>query len=220
MGRNLYDVLRITKFADLDAIRASFRKIAKEVHPDHGGSAEEFATIKRAYDILSDPEARAHYDATGEVPDREPDNQEAMALNAIANMIQTVIATEHATGDPLQAMRTALANDTQNAQRAIEELERKARRCEKLGKRFKTTRGLDPIGAAFAQQIEQAKSQIAGHKQAIATMERALAILKDYQFEREVVSDYMPYQERPGDGGIRMIAEQQQAAPGWGFWGR
>ena len=36
-------------------------------HPDKGGDAVKFKRIQRAYDVLSDPEKRSHYDATGEV---------------------------------------------------------------------------------------------------------------------------------------------------------
>lgn len=34
-------------------------------HPDKGGDATAFAAIQRAYDVLSDAEKRARYDATG-----------------------------------------------------------------------------------------------------------------------------------------------------------
>ena len=36
-------------------------------HPDKGGDAVKFKRIQRAYEFLSDPEKRSHYDATGEV---------------------------------------------------------------------------------------------------------------------------------------------------------
>ena len=39
----------------------------RQEHPDKGGDGVKFKLIQRAYDVLSDPEKRSHYDATGEV---------------------------------------------------------------------------------------------------------------------------------------------------------
>ena len=36
-------------------------------HPDKGGDGVKFKLIQRAYDVLSEPDKRAHYDSTGEV---------------------------------------------------------------------------------------------------------------------------------------------------------
>ncbi len=54
-----YALLGVTADADLEAIKAAFRKKALEHHPDHGGSAEAFIAIKRAYDGIVRRRARA-----------------------------------------------------------------------------------------------------------------------------------------------------------------
>ncbi|KZV35473.1 hypothetical protein F511_30463 [Dorcoceras hygrometricum] len=68
-GRNAYDILRVSQTSSFSEIKASFRKLAKETHPDvalsqsHTSSAsEKFIQILAAYEILSDPNKRAHYD--------------------------------------------------------------------------------------------------------------------------------------------------------------
>ena len=40
-------------------IKSAYRKAARQHHPDKGGDAERFRTARRAFDILSNPEARA-----------------------------------------------------------------------------------------------------------------------------------------------------------------
>lgn len=62
-----YAVLGVPTDADGDTIRASYRKLAKECHPDlhPGDKAAEarFKEIGEAWEVLSDPASRAKYDA-------------------------------------------------------------------------------------------------------------------------------------------------------------
>jgi hypothetical protein len=58
-----YDRLGIDKDVSLEAIKSAFRKKAKKLHSDQGGDDKHFIALKEAYDTLSNPEARASYDA-------------------------------------------------------------------------------------------------------------------------------------------------------------
>jgi hypothetical protein len=59
IGRNPYDVLGIDVTSSKRAARQAFRALAKDAHPDTGGSAEAFDVLKTAADILTDDDARA-----------------------------------------------------------------------------------------------------------------------------------------------------------------
>ena len=48
--RAWWSVLGVSYPCTLDAAKRAFRSLAKTVHPDHGGTAEEFMRIKEAYD--------------------------------------------------------------------------------------------------------------------------------------------------------------------------
>ncbi|XP_077233761.1 chaperone DnaJ-domain superfamily protein [Tasmannia lanceolata] len=67
-GKNAYDVLEVSETSTFSEIKASFRKLAKETHPDtapshtHTKASYRFIQILAAYEILSDSEKRAHYD--------------------------------------------------------------------------------------------------------------------------------------------------------------
>src|SRR5919202_442036 len=67
--QDYYDVLGLARGADDASIKAAFRKLAKECHPDrHNGCAdhaERFKAINEAYDVLKDPQKRAAYDRFG-----------------------------------------------------------------------------------------------------------------------------------------------------------
>ena len=69
MATNYYDLLGVQKGADDAAIKAAYRRLAKECHPDRKGGCKEheakFKAINEAYDVLKDPQKRAAYDRFG-----------------------------------------------------------------------------------------------------------------------------------------------------------
>lgn len=66
MADDLYKILGLTRAASDDEIRSSYRKLAKELHPDlnPGDSAAEdkFKKVAAAFRILGDPDKRKQYD--------------------------------------------------------------------------------------------------------------------------------------------------------------
>ena len=60
--RDLYESLGVAAAATDSEIHRAWRTAAKNVHPDLGGSAEEFQAIHIAYLVLSDPVQRSEYD--------------------------------------------------------------------------------------------------------------------------------------------------------------
>lgn len=64
---DLYTRLEVTAAADTNAIRASYRRLAKRYHPDVSSAPDahsRFIGITEAYEILSDPVKRSRYDRT------------------------------------------------------------------------------------------------------------------------------------------------------------
>jgi len=63
-----YEALGVSRNASTDEIKKAFRKLARELHPDMNPdpvAAERFKTVTHAYDVLSNPESRSHYDMGG-----------------------------------------------------------------------------------------------------------------------------------------------------------
>ncbi len=64
-----YQLLGVPRSADERTIKAAYRKLAMECHPDrHNGCQEreaKFKAISEAYDVLKDPQKRAAYDRFG-----------------------------------------------------------------------------------------------------------------------------------------------------------
>jgi DnaJ domain len=66
VDEDLYERLGIEPSASLEQVTAAFRARAKRLHPDlHPGDpaiAEQFKALTHAYNVLTDPVARATYD--------------------------------------------------------------------------------------------------------------------------------------------------------------
>ena len=62
---NYYDILGVSRDATPDEIRAAYRRLAKQYHPDINSDPqanERFLAIQQAYETLINPDARARYD--------------------------------------------------------------------------------------------------------------------------------------------------------------
>lgn len=66
-GKNYYDILGVSKTATEDEIKAAYRKLAKQYHPDlnknNKEAAEKFKEVNQANEVLSDKQKREQYDA-------------------------------------------------------------------------------------------------------------------------------------------------------------
>jgi len=64
--QDYYEFLQISPNAEPSTIHRVYRFLAGRLHPDNPGTgdAEKFLLLKQAFDVLSDPERRAEYDAT------------------------------------------------------------------------------------------------------------------------------------------------------------
>jgi molecular chaperone DnaJ len=66
--RDLYEILGVPRDASTEDIKKAYRKLAREHHPDVNAdpaAEERFKEVAAAYEILSDSNKRAQYDAYG-----------------------------------------------------------------------------------------------------------------------------------------------------------
>jgi curved DNA-binding protein len=59
-----YDLMQISPKAELETIKRVYKMLVARLHPDNAetGDAEAFMQLRRGFEVLSDPQARASYD--------------------------------------------------------------------------------------------------------------------------------------------------------------
>lgn len=69
VATDYYALLGVARDADADEIKRSYRKLARELHPDVNPdptAVDRFKEVTAAYEVLSDPEKRQMYDLGGD----------------------------------------------------------------------------------------------------------------------------------------------------------
>ena len=60
--RSFYEILGVSRKCSQEEIISAYRKKVIETHPDKGGDSITFQNVRKAYEILSNPELRRNYD--------------------------------------------------------------------------------------------------------------------------------------------------------------
>lgn len=69
-SQDYYSLLKVERTVNLAEIKRSYRQLARQLHPDlnpdDDRAAEQFKALNEAYEVLSDPVRRRHYDRYGQ----------------------------------------------------------------------------------------------------------------------------------------------------------
>ena len=95
--RDYYEVLGVERTVEVTELKKAYRRLAMEHHPDRNpGNAEAEAKFKEAseaYQVLSDPQKRAHYDRFGHEAPTPEGNAQPIAQDKI---VVPLIEADHA----------------------------------------------------------------------------------------------------------------------------
>lgn len=172
-----YETLGVPRDATQEQIRAAFRRVASEAHPDRqGGSTERMQAVNAAYAVLSDEERRAAYDAG------EFEGSPIAVARAILHSI-FVSALRQNSQDPFK-FATEQVNSSEriakleagNLRQAIERLESQRMRIAPKGKS-------DLFHEALDAQIRAAEHELRGYEQNVENCKHVLQLLND-EYER------------------------------------
>lgn len=176
-GANLYDLLGVEPTATQDEIRSAFRRLARQLHPDReGGDADRMAAVNQAYEALSDPEARARYDATGDW--RAPPPLDVQAMAQITQALHGVLVHGGECA-VLESIRGVLRKAEQDMRQARAKLEAEPARIERQRAKLAARQDTDPLAGVFDQMARQAAEQVQKIDASLKAIERAYVLLEE-----------------------------------------
>jgi curved DNA-binding protein CbpA len=189
---DLYALLGVSRTASPSDIKAAFRRKVKDSHPDVGGDPEDFHLLKLAYDVLTDEEARRHYDETGEVPSDRAGNatDEAHFRTLVGDLLMTMIAqgTSPTFSNMLEEMNEALAVQVRATDRQLASLSELVSRIEEVLSRLHAGEGEDFLIVLLQERRDETEAKIKkarGLKTRLLRLQQRLAL---YSYDVQVES--------------------------------
>jgi serine/threonine protein kinase len=102
--KDYYALLEVDREADVPTIKAAYRRKAHGHHPDRGGNPADFAAVREALDVLTDPAKRTRYDRLGTaapVQIRSKDHVYTVSGPVATGDLAELLAADDETGAPV-----------------------------------------------------------------------------------------------------------------------
>lgn len=182
MNESYYDILGVDRDADTEAIKKAYRVKAFKHHPDvnEDKDDEEFKKVQEAYDCLSDPERRAHYDKFGTDAQTPESEAEKGLPQILASIIAQVDARHVDVVDRIQRQLKgelrAMASEKTAYQHQIDNHKQGISRLKHSGK-------VNPVLPLLEGKISGLNQQIAEANYKEKVLKAMLELLKDYSYE-------------------------------------
>lgn len=188
---NLYDILGVSKDANLKEIKKAYKKKAVETHPDKGGNEELFKNVQEAYAILSDPAKRNMYDMTGQVQNFSFEDRCRKFFSEF--VIPNFVEIERTSFERVNAIDLIKAMITDKTAALKSEIEKFKDAKEKLEiflkrKRKKNTESDDTLKMYFEPHIKQYEVQIFMYEDELEFVEAVENMIDGYEYIFEKVN--------------------------------
>ena len=187
---DLYELLGVSRTADFAAIKAAYRRKAKDSHPDLGGDPEAFHLLKLAYDVLSDEAARRHYDETGEMPsDRVAHAADEARFRAlVGDLIMTMIAqgTSPTFSNVLEELSWTLAAQINAAEQQLVGLSELITRLDAVRSRLHAREGEDFLITLLQERYDGMEEKVKVTRDLKARLIRLQQRLVLYSYDVQV----------------------------------
>lgn len=218
MPTDLYAILRVPKGASADRIRKAYRKLALAHHPDRGGDAATFQAATEAHDVLSDPEKRARYDATGQVDARPAPHPQADVMALLTPLLAAVLE-----GMVKQGADPKHEHVVEHLRRSLREVESKVKADRAEALRLKA--GVEASVARFTCYDGEENLLAAAARTHLAQVEQRLKKIEEHAARVTKAVEYLKtcgYKVDPRGPGLifggTFAAGGASGCGGWGFF--
>lgn len=187
-----YNTLGVAQDSTSEEIKAAYRRLCKEHHPDRNDNSAESVLktqeINAAYEVLSDEKKREYYDVYGDMTEQERSISEAVSAMVLQAFMES-------NPNPIHSVRS-------EQQRNIDELEIRIKRCCATIKRItKARHRMTKHPKSWLSVTNAARREIHNNwrqaKQSIVYAKLVINMLKQYELEQEednrppTLDDYM-----------------------------
>jgi curved DNA-binding protein CbpA len=183
-----YEILGVKRDATSEDIKKAYQHAARKNHSDRGGDDKIMSDVNVAYDTLSDPERRAHYDATGQ--------SHLVDIDAKASSYMLTKAMQWiqmgCNGNMVDFVKQCLAQDkalvktnSENSKRLMENLTKTAGKIKHKGT------GRNKIKDAIMQQIAHLEGQKRNIDSEEAALDAALVMIDEYQYDQDIFAQHL-----------------------------
>lgn len=185
MTTSLYDDLELPKTSTYEEIKQKYRILAQLHHPDKGGDAEKFKRIRLAYEVLSDPIKREHYDSTGDHYDDI--NLDSEVMGRLAVMLSLFVQHINPEFDDLiLKMKFEIHALQQQTTNAIVECNNLITKLNLISKKIRLKKeGENLLKSVVDKKVLGLHNEVINHKRGLIVFARMLEVLEDYHFSSD-----------------------------------
>jgi len=177
-----YEILGVTRNADIKQIKLMYRLKARELHPDKGGDPEAFKKLAEAYRVLSNAKLRARHDK-GEDPLQQERTVLQQAMGRIATLFAQHIEQCRLDQDIIDLMKRSVSNGIKQLDNDIDKARNKRLKIEAMGERMKFDGdGENVFAGALDKAIRDVDRQLDGLTNEMAVIKQASSILEHYKY--------------------------------------
>ena len=185
MTTSLYDDLELPKTCTAEEIKQKYRILAQLHHPDKGGDVEKFKRMKLAYEVLSDPIKREHYDSTGDhYNDINLDSEVMGRLSVMVSQFVQHINPEF--DDLILKMKIEIRALQQMTTNAIVECNDLIAKFNIISKKIRLKKeGENLLKLVVDKKVLGLHNEVINHKRGLIVFARMLEVLDDYHYSSD-----------------------------------
>jgi curved DNA-binding protein CbpA len=179
---NPYDILEISKDSTPEEIKAKYKSLAQQHHPDRGGDENIFKQIKEAYELLIDPIRKELYDKTGNFGKHQ--NLRGEALEQLSRLFLHIIDSMNPDIDNLIIiMKNKTRSEMSAVNGNIETCKNHLKKLETIAKKIRKRNEGENLLQMFTQnQLNIRANELHNFYRRIQVLEHMLSILEEYQY--------------------------------------